>query len=65
MKISSKKHQELWSVVHDEVMMARIKISRILSGKDKDRTVDDVLFTLSINAPQRACDCFRAKEKQT
>lgn len=65
MKISNKKQQELWNIINEEIMLARIKIARIESGKDTDMNIDDVLFKLSIRAPELACGLFTRASAKT
>lgn len=57
--ISNKKLSALYKSVNDEVMDARINIAKI-SGTDKvSKEIENILFMLSINAPQAAINQFK------
>lgn len=58
MKLSVKKKDALYSVVHEDIMQARIKIARLLHGNPKGVFVDNILYDLAMNAPQKALDIF-------
>jgi len=63
-RLSNKKQTELYGVVHEEIMQARIKIWKM---KDQPKIsiteIDDILSELCVTAPQKAIECFYVKEK--
>lgn len=60
--ISNKKLSALYKSVNDEVMDARINIAKI-SGTDKvSKEIENILFMLSINAPQAAINQFKKNQ---
>ena len=58
--ISPKKVQALYGAVSDEIMDARIEISKLLQSKDGLK-VDAILSKLCYSAPQKAIDLFLKK----
>lgn len=66
MELSKKKETELYGVVHEEIMQARLKIWKMrFDEKPSIAEIDDILSDLCIKAPQKAIDCFGALVKQT
>lgn len=59
MKLSKKKSQELYDVIHEEIMQARIKIARNPSQDISTKEVDDILSKLCYSAPQKAIELFK------
>lgn len=64
MPLSKKKETELYGVVHEEIMRARIKIARLTldAPNGLGRELDNILSDLSMNAPQKAIDLFKQIE---
>jgi hypothetical protein len=62
--LSEKKTTELYGIVHEEVMQARLKIWKMKDDKNVCiATIDDILSDLCKNAPQKAIDFFKPKNK--
>lgn len=57
-KASKKTKKELYALVSDEIMRARVEIAQKLPEKE-GRIVDDILFYLNIKCPQKAIDYFK------
>lgn len=56
-KVSKKKLDKLYSEVHEDVMMARVKIWKMKDDKNISiAAIDDILFRLSMSAPQKAVE---------
>lgn len=66
MKLSDKKQQRLYNVIHEEVMLARIKVAKILRQHNHlESLVDHVLSDLTVNAPMSAINLLNnIKPKQ-
>jgi hypothetical protein len=64
MKLSKKKEDQLYELVHKHIMNARLKIWKM---KDQPNIsiseIDDILSDLSINAPRAAIDLFKQKKQ--
>ena len=59
MELSKKKATELYNVVHEEIMQARLKIWKFRNDKNISiAEIDNILSDLSISAPQKAIDLF-------
>ncbi len=59
-KLSYKKEVELYRLVYDAIMDARIKIWKMRTNKSINiAEIDDILFDLAKEAPQKAIDCFK------
>lgn len=58
MKLSKKKSQQLYDVVHEEIMQARIKIAKNPDQVISTKEVDNILSTLCYSAPAKACEIF-------
>jgi hypothetical protein len=59
MKISSKKEMQLYDVVYEEIMQARVKIWAMRFDENISiAEIDNILSDLSMKAPQKAIDCF-------
>lgn len=56
--ISKKKVEELYGIVHEEIMQVRIKLCN-LSDKDLSNQVNDILADLCFKAPEKAINVFR------
>ena len=54
MKISKKKEDELWNVIHNGIMDARIEILKLEPNNKLLQNVDDILYKVSINLPFKA-----------
>ncbi len=64
MKLSDKDINALYSVVHEEILRARVEIKLIiLENNIKCAEIDNVLFKLSHKAPQKAIELFKTKNK--
>lgn len=61
MKISTKKSEELYNAVHEEIMGTRIKIARLLNFNPAGKEIDNLLSDLLVRAPQMAINCFNSK----
>jgi hypothetical protein len=59
MKLSKKKSQELYNVVHEEIMQARIKIAKNPDQMINTKEVDNILSKLCYSAPTKACEIFK------
>ncbi len=59
-RLSKKKETELYNIVHEEIMQARIKIRMKNNNKPifMDE-IDNILSDLCKNAPQKAIDLFK------
>ena len=59
-KISKKSKEALYKSVSDDIMTARIKINIEMRGCPKhiQKSIDDYLFQLSVNAPKNAINQF-------
>lgn len=62
--ISEEKVQELYNAVYTPIMDARIEIKKLLKteSKEAEREIDNILFQLSVRAPQAAIDYFKIKK---
>jgi hypothetical protein len=62
MKLSKKKSSQLYAIVHDDIMKARIKINIAMGEQFTDvKTtclIDNILSSLCYTAPQKAIDIF-------
>lgn len=58
MKLSEKKKTQLYNSVSNEVLDARIAIAKILNGDKNGEKINLVLYTLQLNAPQKAINIF-------
>ncbi len=62
--IGKKKADDLYAVVHEEVMQARIAVRDLLTPvPGLADGVDDLLSELCYQAPQKAIDMFKVKTK--
>jgi hypothetical protein len=61
MKLSKKKTDELYSLVHEEIMQARIKIA-MMGDNINPKEIDDILSDLTISTPKKAIDLFKPKQ---
>jgi hypothetical protein len=57
MKISRKKETELYDLLYNEIMDARVKIGMKLEGSVKE-AVDDIMGDLTMKLPQKAIELF-------
>lgn len=59
--LSQKKEAQLYSLIHDKIMDARVKISldKDISAMD----IDNILSSLCFDAPQKAIELFKVKSK--
>jgi len=57
MKISNKKETELYDLLYNEIMDARVKIAMKLEGSVKN-AVDDIMSDLTMKLPQKAIELF-------
>lgn len=67
MKLSPKKQQQLYNVVSDEIMNARVRIKQLFQPpffKVKSDEVDDILSDLMMKAPLAATRLFKETEKK-
>tara|TARA_R110000851_G_scaffold299633_1_gene455681 strand:+ start:669 stop:860 length:192 start_codon:yes stop_codon:yes gene_type:complete len=63
MKLSNKKKTELYDVVHEEIIQARIKIWKMRNEPNISiAEIDDILSDLTISAPKKAIDLFEPKK---
>ena len=64
MELSKKKETELYEVVHEEIMQARLKIWEMrFNEKPSIAEIDNILSDLCIKAPQKAIECFGVETK--
>ena len=64
MKLSNKKKTELYNVVHEEIIQARIKIWKMRNEPNISiAEIDDILSDLTISAPKKAIDLFEPKKQ--
>lgn len=66
--ISKKKRKELYSVVSESIMDARIKVARLHYGMDKKiycEEVERILFDLYMKAPVSALEVFDTSKQTT
>lgn len=66
--ISKKKRKELYSVVSESIMDARIKVARLHCGMDKKidgEAVEKILFDLYMKAPVSALEVFDTSKQTT
>lgn len=66
-RISAKKQSQLYNVVSDEIMNARVEINMKLKGvcsKDILNDIDNILSDLTMHAPQKAIDLFTVNKKK-
>lgn len=64
--LSKKRESKLYSEVHEQIMQCRIKIKFALKGMchfSVENEIDDLLSDLCINAPQKAIELFKVKNK--
>lgn len=59
MKLSKKKESELWKVINDAVVDARIEIARLEPGNKTLEKVDHILYRLGIDCPEKAIKIFK------
>lgn len=59
--ISKKKESQLYNVVANRIMDARLEVSMILKGNSKSQEVEEILYKLHRDAPQKAIDLFIVK----
>lgn len=59
MRLTEKRKSQIFDAVHEEIMSARIRIAKILNGRQDGIPVDDILSDLCIKAPQKAIDSFK------
>lgn len=63
--ISDKSRDALWEAVSEEVMQARIKISKLnIEDEFIKEQIDKILFRLSCGAPQKAISCFKYNKER-
>ncbi len=63
--LSNKSRDSLYDAVHNAVMDARVKIeSLVIKDEYAKQQLDNILFTLTIHAPQAAIDCFTYNKDQ-
>ncbi len=60
--LSQKKQTDLFHIVHEEITQARIKIAHLAAKIPEYNAIDNILYDLSINAPQKALDTFASKK---
>lgn len=61
--LSKKKETALYSEVQEEIMQARIKIARILTGDSLGRHIDNILSDLTISCPEKAINLFKTSKR--
>lgn len=62
MPLSNKKQTELYNVVHEDIMNARIKIWKMKDQKNISiAEIDDIMSDLLTSAPKKAIDLFKNK----
>lgn len=60
MAVSKKKINEVYSVVHEEILQARIKIWKMKDSKTISiAEIDDILSDLCASDPQKAIEIFK------
>ena len=63
MKLSNKKKRDLYNLVHEEIMQARIKIWKMRNDPNVSiAEIDDILSDLINSAPKKAIDLFEPKK---
>lgn len=63
MALSKKRQTQLYRIISDEIMDARISINKLLVGNDNDEKIDLILYELGMSAPRKAIDLFKPKEQ--
>jgi len=59
MKLGNKKTTELYGIIHEEIMQARIKIWGMRHNKYISiAEIDDILYDLTISAPKKVIESF-------
>lgn len=58
-KISKKSKDKLYEVVHDDIMLARIKIYQMDIPHSIKEEIDKIMSDLGISAPLKAICCFK------
>jgi len=61
-KISKKSSTKLYDSVFEEIMNARVKISRLTTengNKSLGINIDNILSDLTMSCPKKAIDCFK------
>ncbi len=51
MKLSKKKENELYELIHNMIMDARIKLNRLTVGSPMGNEIDDIIFKLNVECP--------------
>lgn len=63
--ISDKSRDALWEAVSEEIMQARIKISKLnIEDEFIKEQIDKILFGLYCSAPQKAISCFKYNKER-
>jgi hypothetical protein len=64
--LSEKKKTELYNSVSKDIMDARIEVQKLIKrnyGEAFANKVDEILYKLSMEAPQNALNVFNTKKK--
>ena len=64
MNLSKKKENELYGVIHEEIIQARLKIWEMrFDEKPSIDEIDNILSDLCISAPLKAIECFNKSNR--
>ena len=64
MKLSKKKSQELYNIIHEEIMQTRMSLLKHIKGFNIDaKLVDDYLSKLNFECPRKAIEFFNNDKK--
>lgn len=58
MKLSKRKEEQLYRVIHESIMDARIKIAMSFN-EGKINLVDDIMSDLCLSVPRKAIEIFK------
>lgn len=65
MRLSKLKQEQLYMVVSNAIIDARVAVAKLNEGNNPIlNKVDDILYKLCMKAPQDAIELFKPKSKQ-
>lgn len=62
--LSSKKRKELYGIIHEDIMQARIKIAQLTNGMKIGEEIDNILYRLHVDCPEKALKIFGEELKR-
>lgn len=60
-KVSQETPKEIYAIVHDQIIKARVDVWQALDGDQNQAKVDEILHKLTFDCPQKASDYFNKK----